>query len=345
MALGTPQRPEPVQRIVDAGAHFTHVQVEKVSEVKFHDPSHGHSYYDSTAVVRLAPLTGKEPVTATVHPRTEDRPRHGTRVSVLHAPSRPELGAVAGDESSLGWALRGFTMPTAGRWIAGIAWAAGVALSLIGISLNYGLHSSSRRRSAAMAVRGTCQGPGMFQRGNKRQVCLKVVTASSRTAHLLVSVAEDHLPESLMGQELWLCFDVRRDVGDDRSSESLAPAALVSDDGWAMHGMLHPDDARMMAAEGNPVEKTGAGKSSPRALRLWDPRSSWPLYVSRTVLHLAAAFIGCAALLTFDATGVWRWTIGIAGVAAGLTVCVLVTAGPHSSRIRAAVSEGERNPA
>ncbi|WP_353945085.1 hypothetical protein ABII15_28325 [Streptomyces sp. HUAS MG91] len=344
LAMGTPQCPEPMQRIVDAGAEFTHVQVEKVSDVQFHDPSHGRSSYTSTAVVRLAPTAGEESVTATVHPRTDARPQSGTKVSVLHAPSRPELGAVAGDEDSLGWAVRGFTMQPSKRWFAVILWAAGIGLSVISISRNYMPRSSSRRRGTALAVRGTLQGPGLFRRGGKRQTCLKVVTASSRTAHFLIPIAEDHLPGSLTGQELWLCFDVRRGAGNTPSSESPAPAALVSDDGWVMHGMLHPDDAHMMAAEGCSVEKTGARNSDPRALWLWDPRSAWLLYVPRTVLLLTAALIACAALLTFDVTGVWRWMIGLSGAAAGLTVCVLVTPEPRRSPIRAAGYEDGTGP-
>ncbi|WP_420035852.1 hypothetical protein ACN2WE_29635 [Streptomyces sp. cg28] len=345
LAMGTPQRPEPMQRIVDAGAEFTHAQVEKVSDVQFHNPSRGRSSYTSTAVVRLVPGAGEESVTATVHPRTDDRPRPGTKVPVLHAPSHPELGAVAGDEDSLGWAVRGFTMRTAQRWFVGISWAAGIALSVVGISWNYGLRYSSGRRGPAMAVQGTFQGPGVFRRGGNSQSCLKVVTASSRTAHFLVPVTEDHVPESLIGQKMWLRFDVPPSAGNSPSSENPAPAALVSDDGWVMYGMLHPDDAQMMAAEGNSAEKTSARNSDPRTLWLWDPRSAWPLYVSRTVLLLAAAFTACAALLTFDVTGAWRWTIGISGVVTGLTLCILVTAEPHRSRIRAAVSEGGGNPA
>ncbi|WP_353940654.1 hypothetical protein ABII15_02885 [Streptomyces sp. HUAS MG91] len=185
--------------------------MEKVGDVQFNDPSRGRSYYTST----------------------------------LYAPSQPELGAVAGDEDSLGSALGGFTLRAAVRWVLGVARAAGVVLSLVGISLTYGLRSFSRPGGTTMAVRVTFLGAGMFLRESKKQVCLKVVTASSRTAHFLVSVTEEHVPASLVGQPLWLGWDARRGTESGRSSGGDTSAALVSDDGCVMHGMNHPDDDRV----------------------------------------------------------------------------------------------------
>ncbi|MFG2892139.1 hypothetical protein [Streptomyces sp. NPDC048248] len=342
LVMGAPQRPEHMQRIADAGAEFALVPVEKVSDVQLHDPSKGRDYYTSTTVVRLATGAGGEPLTATVHPVTPERPHAGGRVSVLHAPARPGLGALAGDEHSLGAALEGSTMGTGRVWIVGLAWAAGIVLSVVGLSLRHGFGSFSRLGAADMAVRGKCLGPGFWQRDSQKERCLRIVTTSSRTAHFLASLAEDHVPESLTGQQLWLCWDARRCADGGRSSAGSTPAALVSDDGWVMHGMLKVDDARMMAAEGVSVEKAAAGNVEPRALRLWDPHSAWLLYVAPSVLVLAAVLIGCAALLTFDIAGVWRWVTGIAGAVAGLTLGYLATTAPYSSKARPEETQGKK---
>ncbi|MER5438928.1 hypothetical protein [Streptomyces sp. NPDC002790] len=331
LVMGIPQRPDLVQRISDPGSEYAHVPVERVSDVQFHDPSKGRDYYTSTAVVQLAPETGGTPVVTTVHPVTPDRPHKGSEVSVLYAPSRPGLGAVAGDRDSLGAELEGSTMGTGRILIVGIAWAFGIALSVDGLSLRHGFRSFSRLSGTDMAVRGTCLGPGFWERGSQKQMCLKVVTASSRTAHFLASVTEKHVPKSLAGQPVWLCWDARRSTDRRQSSSGDTPAALVSDRGWVMHGMLKADDAQMVAPEGLSVEKTAAGNGEPRALRLWNPHSAWLLYVAPSVLMLAVVAIGCAALLTFDITGVWRWVTGTGGALIGLVLCYLVTTAPHSS--------------
>ncbi|WP_405838983.1 hypothetical protein OG528_15055 [Streptomyces platensis] len=319
LVMGVSQRSEHMEQIVDAGAEFAKVPIEKVSGVRLHDPSKGHDFYTSTAVVRLAPDAGGAPVTATVHPVTPDRPRAGGTVSVLYAPARPGLGAIAGDEQSLGEVLAGATMTTGRLWIVGGAWAAGIILSVVGVSQRYGFRSFSRLGGTDMAVRGKCLGAGFWQRDSHKEQCLKIVTASSRTAHFLVPVTEDQVPESLKGQHLWLCWDARHGAEDGRATGSTA-AALVSDDGWVMHGKLKADDARMMAAEGVPVDKAAAKSGEPRSLRLWDPRSAWPLHLAPSALVLAVVLIGCAALLTLDITGVWRWGIGLAGAVTGLAL-------------------------
>ncbi|QTZ92381.1 hypothetical protein [Streptomyces auratus] len=318
LVMGAPQRPERMQRIIDAGAEFADVPIEKLSDVRLHDPSKGHDYYTSTAVVRLAPGAGGTPGRATVHPVTPDRPHAGGKVSVLYAPARPGLGALAGDEHSLGAALEGSTMTTGRTWIVGTAWAAGIVLSVIGLSLRHGFRSFSRLGGADMAVRGTCQGAGFWQRDSHKEQCLKIVTASSRTAHFLVPVTEDQVPAPLKGQHLWLCWDATSGAEDGRSAAGATAAALVSDDGWVMHGKLKADDARMMAAEGVSVDKAAARHGEPRALRLWNPHSAWPLYLAPSALVLATVLIGCAALLTLDITGIWRWVIGLAGAVTGL---------------------------
>ncbi len=345
LVTGAPQRPERMQRIVDAGAEFASVPIEKVSDVGLHDPSKGHDYYTSTAVVRLVPRTGGRPVLATVELVTPDRPHTGGRVSVLYSPTRPGLGALAGDEHSLGEALEGATMGTGRVWIVGLAWAAGIVLAVVVLFTRRGFRSFSRLDHADMAVRGTCLGPDFWRRDSAKEQCLKIATASSRTAHFLADVAEEHVPDSLKGQHLWLCWDARRGADGGRLSMGATPAALVSDDGWVMHGMLKVDDAQMLAAEGVRVGKTVAGNGESRALRLWDPHSAWLLYVPPFALVLAVALIGCAALLTFDIAGVWRWVTGIAGAVVGLALGHVAMNAPYPSVLRSAVSPDATGPA
>ncbi|MGX7757970.1 hypothetical protein ACWQ06_04780 [Streptomyces angustmyceticus] len=337
LVTGAPQRPERMQRMVDAGAEFAAVPIEKAGEVRLHDPSKGHDYYTSTAVVRLAPSAGGPPVTATVPLVTPDRPHPGGKVSVLYAPTHPGLGALAGDEHSLGDALEGATMGTGRVWIVGIAWAAGIALSVVFLFTRRGFRSFSRLGHAEMAVRGKCLGPDFWRRDSAEEQCLRIVTASSRTAHFLVDVAEEHVPASLRGQHLWLCWDARRGAEGRRFSAGVTPAALVSDEGWVMHGMLKDGDAQLLAAEGVSVEKTVAGNAEPRALRLWDPHSAWLLYLPSLALVLAAVLIGCATLLTFDITGVWRWMTGIAGAVTGLALGHVVMNAPYPPVLRPAM--------
>ncbi|MFG2140364.1 hypothetical protein [Streptomyces sp. NPDC048650] len=329
LVMGQPQRPELMQRIADAGAEFAHVRVEKVSDVRLHDPSKGKDYYTSTAVVRLAPGKGG-PVTATVHPTSPDRPRPGDEVAVLYAPTRPDLGAIAGDESSLGDDLAGDTMGAFGRWITTFAWICGIVLSVAGLSLRHGFRSFSRLGGADMAVRGRCTGPGYWRRDSAKERCLLFVTESSRTAHFLIGVTERQLPDSLNDQRLWLCWGAPRGTGGRLFSPSSTSAALVSDDGWVMHGMLKVDDAKPLAAEGVSVERAGGeGKGDSGPLRLWDPRSAWPLFVHPAGFALAALFLACAALLTYDLSGVWRWGTGIGGAVAAFAFGCVATAAPH----------------
>ncbi|WP_328385886.1 hypothetical protein OHS81_18700 [Streptomyces sp. NBC_00400] len=123
-----------------------------------------------------------------------------------------------------------------------------------------------------------------------------------------------------------------------------------------MHGMLKSRDAKLLSDEGVPVEKAQAGtahvektadvetadvetagseKAVPekaaaeaqatRTLRLWDPRSAWPLFMRPSALTLAALLVACGALLTCDITVVWRWTTAIAGVVVGIALAILST--------------------
>ncbi|MFF8312614.1 hypothetical protein [Streptomyces lydicus] len=327
LAAGSPQRPELMQRIYDAGAKFANVQVENVGDVERHDPSKGKDYYTATATVRLAEGGTGAPVTATVHTNSPGRLRSGDRVAVLYAPTQPRLGAIAGDEHSLGHALRGDAMSTVGTWLFLGAWLLGLGLSVAAVSVRFGFRSFSRPGTADKTVRARCLGPDFWRQGSSKQRCLKMVTASSRTAHFLISVTERDLPDSVNGQHLWLCWDARRRTDGKRFSQRSTPAALISDDGWVMHGMLKVEDAELLSAEGVSVEKADAGTAGAekaaaeggvtRVLRLWDPWSVWPLFVPPLALLFSVLLLACAALLTCDIPTLWRWVTGIGGVVAG----------------------------
>ncbi|MDT0460644.1 hypothetical protein RM550_33800 [Streptomyces sp. DSM 41527] len=364
LAGGAPQRTVLMQRIHDAGAEFANVRVEKVSDVQFHDPSKTPDYYTATAVVRLGRGATGRPVTATVHTDTPDRPVPGSRVSVLYAPAQPHLGALAGDERSLGAVLHGNTMSTMGTWASMTAWILGMGFSVRVVWELYGFRSFSRLGRDDKAVRAKVLGPDFWREGSKKEQCLKILTPSSRVAHFLINVTDRDLPDSLNGQQLWLCWDAHRGSGGKRFSPKSTPAALVSDDGWVMHGMLKSRDAKLLADEGVPVEKAHAGmahveetadvatagveetagpektvkivktvpeqavaeaKAATRTLRLWDPRSAWPLFIRPSALAPAALLIACGALLTCDIPVFWRWTTAIAGVVVGLAVALLST--------------------
>lgn len=345
LAGGAPQRTELMQRIHDAGAEFANVRVEKVSDVQFHDPSKTRDYYTATAVVRLARGTTGRPVTATVHTDTPDRPGPGSRVAVLYAPAQPRLGAIAGDESSLGAVLHGHTMSTMGTWTCMSAWIFGMGFSVAVVSQLYGFRSFSRLGRTDKAVRAKILGPDFWREGSRKERCLRVLTPSSRVAHFLIDVTDRDLPDSLKGQHLWLCWDAHRGAAGKRFSAKSTPAALVSDDGWVMHGMLKSRDAKLLSDEGVLVEKAhvgnapvetapvetavperaAAGAQATRTLRLWDPRSAWPLFMRPSALALAALPVACGALLTCDITVVWRWTTAIAGVVVGIALAILST--------------------
>ncbi|MCZ1008941.1 hypothetical protein [Streptomyces lydicus] len=372
LAGGTPQRTELMQRIHDAGAEFANARVEKVSDVQFHDPSKTHDYYTATAVVSLGRGATGRPVTATVHTDTPDRPGPGSRVSVLYAPAQPDLGAIAGDERSLGAVLHGNTMSTMGIWASISAWIIGMGLSVAAVRELHGFRSFSRLGRNDKAVRAQFLGPDFWREGSAKEQCLRMLTPSSRVAHFLINVADRDLPDSLNGQHLWLCWDARRGSGGKRFSSKSTPAALVSDDGWVMHGMLKSRDAKLLADEGVPVDKAqvataadvatvdvenaadvatvgvetsgpektaktaktvktvpekaaAEAQSATRTLRLWDPRSAWPLFIRPSALASAALLIACGALLTCDIPVFWRWTTATAGVVVGLALALLST--------------------
>ncbi|MER0481057.1 hypothetical protein ABR737_22440 [Streptomyces sp. Edi2] len=266
-----------------------------------------------------------------------------------------EAGAIAGDERRLGDALHGDTMMTWGAWIFMAAWILGMGVSVAFVSELYGFRSFSRLGHADKAVRARFLGTDFWREGTSKQRCLRILTPSSRVAHFLINVTDRDLPDSLNGQYLWLCWDADRGTGGKRFSPKGTPAALVSDDGWVMHGMLKSRDARLLADEGIPVEKAhvqtagvetteveaavveaavvqtagpetaAAEGQAPRTLRLWDPRSAWPLFMRPSAPALAALTVACGALLTCDIPGFWRWATAITGVLAGCALVILST--------------------
>ncbi|ELS56936.1 hypothetical protein [Streptomyces viridochromogenes] len=320
MAWGSPQRPELVERIHSAGAVFAEVQVERVSDVRFHNPSKGKSYYTATTVVQLPDGEGGEPVPATVTTKSPDRLSPGDRVPVLYASTQPQLGAVAGDKDDLEDELRGATLPDRLVWLLLIGWGIGLCVVVWLVYTEQGFRSFSRLRSSDNGIRGRIVRVAQFQQSpsgpgksaSKSQSLVIETTAGS--VHFLVDITEQDLPDSLKGEQIWLCWDGRRGMRSGRFSPRVTPAVLISDQGWVMHGMLAVGEARLLCNDGaiSVHQSTGAPVDG-RILRVWDPRSKWPLYVSPLTLGLLVLIIAGAALMTFDVASGWRWTVGIAG--------------------------------
>ncbi|MFI7412266.1 hypothetical protein ACIBU0_26695 [Streptomyces sp. NPDC049627] len=319
MAWGSPQRPALVEQIHSAGAVFANVQVDKVSGVRFHNPSRGESYYTATTVVQLPDLKGGEPAQATVTTKSPDRLTPGDRVSVLYAPSQPRLGAVAGDKGDLEDDLRGTTFPVRLVWLLLGGWGIGLSVIVVSVYTEQGFRTFSRLTINDRAIRGRVSHAAQFHEASSEpgknaspSRSLSVETVAGH-AHFLVDLTEQDLPESVKGKQAWLCWDGHRGTGGGRFSPRVTPAALISDQGWVMHGMLTVTEGRLLTGGSTPVHKLTDAAGDGRPLRLWDPHSKWSLFVSRSTLGLLVLIIGGAALMTFDVASGWRWTVGIAG--------------------------------
>ncbi|MGC9542568.1 hypothetical protein [Streptomyces sp. UG1] len=319
MAWGSPQRPALVEQIHSAGAVFADVQVAKVSDVRFHNPSRGNSYYTATAVVELPNAKGGEPVPATVTTKSPDRLTSGDRVSVLYASTQPQLGAVTGDKDDLEDELRGAALPVHLVWILLIGWGIGLFVIVVLLYVEQGFRSFSRLRSSDNAIRGRIvrvelfhQAPSEPAKSALKGSSLAVETAVGHV-HFLVDIAEQDLPEAVKGEQIWLCWDGRRGTGGTRFSPRVVPAVLISDQDWVMYGTLAVDERRLLADGGIPVHQLSSAAEDGRMLRTWDPHSKWALYVSPLTLGLLALVIAGAGLMTFDVSSGWRWAVGIAG--------------------------------
>ncbi|QOV35175.1 hypothetical protein IM697_34660 [Streptomyces ferrugineus] len=319
MAWGSPQRPALVEQIHSAGAVFAKVQVAKVSDVRFHNPSRGKSYYTAKTVVELPDAKGGEPVPATVTTKSPDRLTSGDRVSVLYASTQPQLGAVAGDKDDLEDELRGAALPVRLVWLLLTGWGIGLCVIVVLGYIERGFRSFSRLRSSDSAIRGRILRVAQFHhtpsepgKSASKSQSLVVETAVGNV-HFLVSITERDMPDSMKGEQVWLCWDGRRGTGGMRFSPRVTPAVLISDQDWVMHGMLTVDEGRLLADGGIPVHKLSGEAEEGRKLRTWDPHSKWSLYVSPLTLGLLALIIAGAGLMTFDVSSGWRWTVGIAG--------------------------------
>ncbi|MGP4013825.1 hypothetical protein [Streptomyces sp. 4N124] len=314
-----------VEQIDSAGAVFAKVQVDEVRDVRFHDPSRGKSYYTATTVVQLPALKGGQLVPATVTTKSPERLKSGDRVSVLYAPTQPRLGAVAGDKSDLEDELRGAALPARLVWLLLAGWGIGLCVIVVLVYTEQGFRTLSRLRNNDNAIRGRVSHAAQFRDSSREpgnsaapSRSLSVETTAGHV-HLLVDLTEQDLPDSVQGEQAWLCWDARRGTGGRRFSPRVTPAALISDHGWVMHGTLTVREGQLLAGGSAPVHKLIDAAGDGRLLRLWDPHSKWPLFVSRSTLFILVLIIAGAALMTFDVASGWRWAVGIAGpVAAAL---------------------------
>ncbi|WP_152861383.1 hypothetical protein [Streptomyces acidicola] len=316
LAVGAPQRPERVERIHSAGAEFGFARAEKVSDVR-RKSSRGKDPYTATVVVQLPAKSGGEPVSATVKATTKQPLRPGDPVEVLYAPAQPQLGAVAGDERSLGWELRGETMPAYMRWFFFAAWLLSCFAAVSHVSTRHGFRSYSRLGKRDKAMRGHYTrvggpGAGAEQGSSGKDIYLEIGTDAG-WVHFRTNVGKRGLPEAMEGQQLWLCWDAHRGARGSRISPNRTPAVLVFDTGLVVHGMVSVDEARSLNDSGVSVEKLRPALLEDRPLRLFDFRSQWPLFVEPLALQTCVVVVACAALLTFDVGTGWRWAAGIVG--------------------------------
>ncbi|MFJ7903856.1 hypothetical protein ACIQ6V_25750 [Streptomyces sp. NPDC096198] len=316
LAVGAPQRPDLVQRIYAAGGEFGVAQAEKVSDVRQRSSS-GKDPYTSTAVVLLPVRAGEKPVTATVTPTTYEPLRPGDPVTVLYAPAHPRLGAVAGDEHSLGWKLRGETMPAYMRWFLVAALMLSWLLVVNHLSTNYGFRAFARLSGKDRAIRGGYTGVGGHFPTEEQKFPLKSKHLEIRTeagrARFYADTGESGLPEAMVDQQLWLCWDAHRGSRGSRLSPRTTPAAMVFDTGLVVHGMMNVGQTHSLNPSAVPLKQTEPPMKDDRALRVFDPRSHWPLYIEPLALQTCVVVIACAALLTFDIPTGWRWAAGVVG--------------------------------
>ncbi|MEU0744215.1 hypothetical protein [Streptomyces sp. NPDC006134] len=316
LALGTPQRSELVEHIHSAGAEFGVARAEKVSDVR-RKSSRGKDPYTATVVVQLPVKAGGEPVSVTVKATTNKLLHPGDPVEVLYAPAQPRLGAVAGDEYSLGWQVRGETMPAYMRWFFIAAWVLGCFVTVTWVSAKHGSRSYAHLGERDKSIRGRytrVAGPGVQagQESSGKAVYLEVRTDAG-WVHFYTDLGKRGLPEVMVGEKLWLCWDAHRGVRASRISPSRTPAVLVFDTGLVVHGMMSVAQARSLNDSGVSVEKMAPAQSEYQSLRLFDFRSSWPLVIDSLILQICVVVIACAALLTFDVATGWRSAAGIIG--------------------------------
>ncbi|MFB6938528.1 hypothetical protein [Streptomyces chartreusis] len=316
LAAGTPQRSELVERIHAAGAEFGVAQAEKVSDVR-RKSSRGKDPYTATVNIQLPVEPGDEPVLATVKTTTNQPLSPGDSVDVLFAPAQPRLGAVAGDESSLGAELRGETMPAYMRWLFVSAWVVSCLGAVGRVSMRHGFRSLAQLGSNDMAIRGRYSrvggsGATAGQASPGKETYLEIQTDAGH-ARFYTSFGKQGLPAVMEGQQLWLCWDGHRGGRKYRFSPSRTPAVLVFDTGLVVHGMMKVDDVETLNESGASVEKLGPAAEADRPFRLFDARAQWPLVVEPLALQVCLVVLVCAALLTFDVANSWRWTAGIVG--------------------------------
>jgi hypothetical protein len=229
---------------------------------------------------------------------------------------------VAGDKKDLEDELRGATLPVRLVWLLLVGWGLGLCVIVALVFTEQGFRPFSRLSNKDKAIRGKvvrvtqfCRTPSEPGKSNSKSQSLSIETAAG-CVHFLVDITERDLPESVKGQPLWLCWDARRGTGGRRFSPRVTPAALISDQGWVMHGMLTVSEGRLLADGSTPVQELSADGG--RMLRLWDPHSKWSLFVSPLTLGLFAFIVCCAALMTFDVATGWRWAVGIASPLASI---------------------------
>ncbi|MGY5123762.1 hypothetical protein [Streptomyces nigrescens] len=355
LAAGDAERPAPVDGIAAAGGVIQDVRVTSVRNSERHNPSRGKDYYTATSVVALPDARTGGSVPATVSTHTPEPLHPGSEVTVLYAPSKPALGAVQGLPEPLRASLDGAPLAPGARTALLLIWLLGAGF-LGGLQFLHsgGFRTLTRWTKDDRAVRGRCTGDGLSQlapaterSGRKkasRRLDQLVIATDGGEVRFVVDGATDGYAGQLGPEPLWLCWRARQKAG-----QQLAPAVLVGDSGWALHGQMVLTEAERLAEENGTATPGGAGApvDAQREVRVWDPRAGWPLRVGPGAMIAAAVALVLAALLTMTSLGGGRWW-----AAAGGVLCVLgaVAADALSTAWRATApddsgGEGSSSPA
>ncbi|MDI3423761.1 hypothetical protein [Streptomyces luteolus] len=319
MTVGDPLPSDRVEQIRTAGAEVKAVRVLDVEGSREHSPSRGKDFYTARVVVELRGTRG-DTAEATVGARSQDKLQRGDLISVMFAPSDLQLGALQWGSPELLAEVDGQTLSWFPRLVLAFLLLAAVGAALSTVRDQFGWRSFARLGDDGRSLRGQCAEAGRDRRAPDGEVVRPVrravlkVRAEAGTVYFLAPFPVRNVPESVSGENLWLCWaKLRR-----QSSKVTTPAVLVFDSGLVVHGKLAAPDVAKLETTSGMSAQWDARADQDRKLSLWDPQSLWPQSVSPFFLGLATLVIACAGLLAFDLDGGWRWAVGVVGVLAAL---------------------------
>jgi hypothetical protein len=311
--------------IREAGARVVAAPVVKVSHLRRH-AGRTDIEFSSTVTVMLvgeSSESGKRLVTLSA--RSHEEPRPGAELKVMYAPSDLSLGAVHGDSATLDRLMSGRAMAPGLTW--GLTFAmAGVAVVLAVVNgWTGGFRSIKHLNGDVRAFRGSRVASGRWSTGqagsSSGEECLLVHGAAGETLHVRVERKPSAIAEVVGHEPVWACWPA---VDDGSDGGGRAPAVLVGDSGWALHGEVWTAEARnLQQSRAHVVGSEGAPVDDRRRVRLWSPVTAWPVLLPpRSLVCVVVALVVAGACLT-DVAGTWRWVLGVIGDVALLAAAAM----------------------